>query len=208
MAPAIAAGCPLILKPAPQTPISSLLLAEIVPKRDGRKARSLMPLSNDNASLLVTDDRIKLLTFTGSAAVGWQLKIAGWEEAGNAGTRRQRCRYRAQRRGSAIRCPSLRGGGFSYAGQTCISVQRILVHQPVFDKFTDLLLHGVRKLKIGDPMDENTDVPPLIREQDAIRTVEWIEEAVKGGAKLLCGGKRHGSVVEPAVLTGTAPTCA
>jgi acyl-CoA reductase-like NAD-dependent aldehyde dehydrogenase len=75
----------------------------------------------------------------------------------------------------------------------------------VFDKFTGLLLEGVRKLKIGDPMLETTDVPPLIREQDAVRITEWIDEAVKGGAKLLCGGKRNGAVVEPAVLTGTLP---
>ena len=103
---------------------------------------------------------------------------------------------------AAHRCVA---GGFSYAGQTCISVQRILVHRPVFDKFTDLLLQGVRKLKVGDPMQETTDVPPLIREQDAVRVAEWIEEAVKGGPKLLCGGERNGSMVEPAVLTGTSP---
>jgi glyceraldehyde-3-phosphate dehydrogenase (NADP+) len=96
-------------------------------------------------------------------------------------------------------------GGFSYGGQTCISVQRILVQRNVFDEFTRLLVDGVRKLKVGDPMDESTDVPPLIREQDAIRATEWIEEAVKDGARLLCGGKRHGSIVEPAVLTDTRP---
>jgi len=95
-------------------------------------------------------------------------------------------------------------GGFSYAGQTCISVQRILVHRPVFDDFTNRLVHGVKQLKTGDPMDEATDVPPLIREQDAIRTIEWIDEARQAGAKVLCGGKRHGSIVEPTVLTGTA----
>ena len=103
---------------------------------------------------------------------------------------------------AAQRCVA---GGFSYAGQTCISVQRILVERPVFEKFTALLVQGVRKLKVGDPLDENTDVPPLIREQDAVRVKEWIEEAVRGGAKLLCGGQQSGSVVEPTVLTGTQP---
>ena len=206
VAPAIAAGCPLILKPAPQTPVSSLLLAEIVAESGWPAgAFAVMPLSNENAALLVTDDRIKLLTFTGSAAVGWQLKSRAGKKrvtlelGGNAGVI---VHSDADLPHAAHRCVA---GGFSYAGQTCISVQRILVHRPVFDQFTALLLQGVRNLKIGDPMQETTDVPPLIREQDAVRVVEWIEEAVKGGAKLLCGGKRHASAVEPAVLTGTEP---
>jgi len=206
VAPAIAAGCPLILKPAPQTPVSSLLLAEIVHESGWPEgAFAVMPLSNDDAALLVSDDRIKLLTFTGSAAVGWQLKAnAGkkrvtLELGGNAGVIVHSDTDLAHAAQRAV------AGGFSYAGQTCISVQRILVHRPVFDEFMGLLLEGVRKLKIGDPMQETTDVPPLIREQDAARITEWIEEAVKGGAELLCGGQRHGSVIEPAVLTGTLP---
>ena len=207
VAPAIAAGCPLILKPAPQTPVSSLLLAEIVHESGWSEgAFAVMPLSNDNAALLVADDRIKLLTFTGSAAVGWQLKSRAGKKrvtlelGGNAGVIVHSDTDLAH---AAQRCVA---GGFSYAGQTCISVQRILVHRSVFDKFAGLLLEGVRKLKIGDPMLETTDVPPLIREQDAVRITEWIDEAVKGGAKLLCGGKRNGSIVEPAVLTGTLPS--
>ena len=206
VAPAMAAGCPLILKPAPQTPISSLLLAEIVQESGWPEgAFAVMPLSNDNAALLVADDRIKLLTFTGSAAVGWQLKSRAGKKrvtlelGGNAGVI---VHSDADLEHAAQRCVA---GGFSYAGQTCISVQRILVHQPVFENFTELLLKGVRKLKLGDPMQESTDVPPLIREQDAVRVVEWIDEAVKGGAKLLCGGKRNGAMVEPTVLTGTSP---
>jgi len=206
VAPAIAAGCPLILKPAPQTPVSSLLLAEIVHESGWPEgAFAVMPLSNDNAALLVADDRIKLLTFTGSAAVGWQLKSRAGKKrvtlelGGNAGVIVHSDADLAHAAQRSV------AGGFSYAGQTCISVQRILVHRPVFDKFTARLLEGVRKLKIGDPMQETTDVPPLIREQDAVRITEWIEEAVKGGAKLLCGGKRNGSIVEPAVLTGTLP---
>jgi acyl-CoA reductase-like NAD-dependent aldehyde dehydrogenase len=207
IAPAIAAGCPIILKPAPQTPISSLLLAEIVQETEWPEgALAVMPLSNENAALLVGDDRIKLLTFTGSAAVGWQLKgRAGkkrvtLELGGNAGVI---VHSDADLPYAAHRCVV---GGFSYAGQTCISVQRILVHRPVFDKFTELLVQGVHRLKLGDPMQESTDVPPLIREQDAVRVSEWILEALKGGAKLLCGGGRKGAMVEPAVLTGTAPT--
>jgi acyl-CoA reductase-like NAD-dependent aldehyde dehydrogenase len=206
VAPAIAAGCPLILKPAPQTPVSSLLLAEVVHESGWPEgAFAVMPLSNDNAALLVADDRVKLLSFTGSAAVGWQLKSRAGKKrvtlelGGNAGVI---VHSDADLAHAAQRCVA---GGFSYAGQTCISVQRIMVHRPVFDQFTGLLLEGVRKLKTGDPMQETTDVPPLIREQDAVRITEWIEEAVKGGARLLCGGNRHGSIVEPAVLTGTLP---
>ena len=206
VAPAIAAGCPIILKPAPQTPVSSLLLAEIVHESGWPEgAFAVMPLSNEHAALLIADDRIKLLTFTGSAAVGWQLKSQAGKKrvtlelGGNAGVI---VHSDADLQYAAHRCVA---GGFSYAGQTCISVQRILVHRPAFDKFIDLLLQGVHKLKVGDPRDESTDVPPLIREQDAIRAVEWIDEAIKGGAKLLCGGKRNGSMVQPAVLTGTTP---
>jgi len=207
VAPAIAAGCPLILKPAPQTPVSSLLLAEIVHESGWPEGGfAVMPLSNENAALLVADDRIKLLTFTGSAAVGWQLKSKAGKKrvtlelGGNAGVI---VHSDADLPYAAHRCVA---GGFSYAGQTCISVQRILVHRTVFDGFTALLVEGVRKLKVGDPMQESTDVPPLIREQDAIRVAEWIEGAVKEGARLLTGGGRKGSIIEPAVLTGTMPT--
>ncbi|MDR3747677.1 MAG: aldehyde dehydrogenase family protein [Acidobacteriota bacterium] len=206
VAPAIAAGCPIILKPAPQTPISSLLLAEVVQETEWPQgALAVMPLSNDDAAVLVADDRIKLLTFTGSAAVGWQLKSQAGKKrvtlelGGNAAVI---VHSDADLTYAAHRCVA---GGFSYAGQTCISVQRVLVHRPVFDQFSDLLVQGVRKLKVGDPMDERTDIPPLIREQDATRVMQWIEEAVQAGARLLCGGKRHGSAVEPTVLTGTSP---
>jgi acyl-CoA reductase-like NAD-dependent aldehyde dehydrogenase len=206
VAPAIAAGCPIILKPAPQTPISSFLLAEVVQEAGWPEgALAVMPLSNDDAAILVADDRIKLLTFTGSAAVGWQLKSAAGKKrvtlelGGNAGVI---VHSDADLQYAVQRCVA---GGFSYGGQTCISVQRILAHEAVFDKFTEQLVQGVRKLKSGDPMLDATDVPPLIREQDAVRVVEWIDEAVRDGAKLLCGGKRKGALVEPTVLTDTTP---
>jgi acyl-CoA reductase-like NAD-dependent aldehyde dehydrogenase len=206
VAPAIAAGCPIILKPAPQTPLSAFLLAEVVQEAElPEGALAVLPLSNDDAALLVADDRIKLLTFTGSAAVGWQLKNhAGkkrvtLELGGNAAVI---VHSDADLEYAVHRCIA---GGFSYGGQTCISVQRIFVHHPIFEKFIHMLVDGVRKLKSGDPMQETTDVPPLIREQDAVRVAEWIHEAVEAGAKLLCGGTRRGSFVEPAVLTGTDP---
>ena len=196
----------IILKPAPQTPISALLLAEIVDNTawpDG--ALAVMTMSNDNAGIAVADDRIKLLTFTGSAAVGWELKNRAGKKrvtlelGGNAGVIVHKD---ADVEFAVHRCI---GGGFSYAGQSCISVQRILVQHDLFEEFKKRLVEGVRKLKCGDPMQEATDVPPLIREQDAVRVVQWIDEAVQAGAKLLCGGKRNGAMVEPAVLTETTP---
>ena len=206
VAPAIAAGCPIILKPAPQTPLTAFLLAEAVEQAglpDG--AFNVLPLSNEDAGLLVTDDRIKLISFTGSAPVGWDIKRRAGKKkvvlelGGNAGVIVHGDTDLAW---AAERCVT---GGFSYAGQTCISVQRILVERPAFTKFRDLLIAGVSKLKAGDPMDDTTDLGPLIRESDAIRATQWVQEAVQDGATLLCGGKRRGSVMEPTVLTGTRP---
>lgn len=206
VAPAIAAGCPIVLKPAPQTPLSALLLAEAVQLAgwpDG--GLNVLPLSNEDAGLLVTDERIKLISFTGSAPVGWAIKRnAGkkkvvLELGGNAGVI---IHGDADLSYAADRCIA---GGFGYAGQTCISVQRILVHRSVYGKFTELLLAGVSKLKIGDPLEETTDLGPLIRESDAVRAADWIQESVRGGARLLAGGSRKGSLLEPTVLTGTKP---
>jgi acyl-CoA reductase-like NAD-dependent aldehyde dehydrogenase len=204
VAPAIAAGCSMIIKPAPQTPLTALMLAEVVQAAgwpDG--ALNVLPLSNEDAGLLVADDRLKMISFTGSAAVGWQIKKnAGkkkviLELGGNAGVI---VHSDADLAYAAERCVA---GGFNYAGQTCISVQRILVERSVSGKFIDLLLEGVKKLKIGDPLDESCDLGPLIRESDAIRASDWIQEAVRGGARLLCGGQRRGPMLEPTVLTGT-----
>jgi acyl-CoA reductase-like NAD-dependent aldehyde dehydrogenase len=204
VAPAIAAGCPMVLKPAPQTPLCSLLLAECVQQAgwpDG--GLNVLPLSNEDASLLVTDERIKLISFTGSVPVGWDIKRRAGKKkvvlelGGNAGVI---VHSDADLAYAAERCVT---GGFGYAGQTCISVQRILVEHSVYGRFTDLFVEGVKKLKTGDPLDESIDVGPLIRESDAIRCVDWIEEAVRQGARLLTGGHRKGPVVEPTVLTGT-----
>jgi len=206
VAPAIAAGCSMVLKPAPQTPLSALLLAEAVQQAgwpDG--GLNVLPLSNEDAGLLVTDERIKLISFTGSAPVGWQIKKnAGkkkviLELGGNAGVI---VHSDADLQYAADRCVA---GGFAYAGQTCISVQRILVERSVYGKFTDLLLNGVKKLKIGDPLEESTDLGPLIRESDAARASDWVQEAARGGARLLYGGHRNGPLLEPTVLTGTRP---
>ena len=206
VAPAIACGCPIVLKPAPQTPLCALMLAEVVQQAgwpDG--GLNVLPLSNEDAGLLVSDDRLKMISFTGSAAVGWQIKRnAGkkkvvLELGGNAGVIVHKD---ADLGYAAERCVT---GGFSYAGQTCISVQRILVEHSVFGKFNDYLLTGIQELKSGDPLDEIFDLRPMIRESDAVRASEWIQEAVRAGARLLCGGKRRGAILEPTLLTGTRP---
>src|ERR1700681_514612 len=158
VAPAIASGCTMVLKPAPQTPLTALLAAEAVQQAgwpDG--ALNVLPLSNDDAALLVTDERLKLISCTGSAAVGWDIKRragkkkVALELGGNAGVI---IHSDADLNYAADRCVT---GSFAYAGQSCISVQRILVEQSVYGKFTDLLVEGVRKLKTGDPMEESTD---------------------------------------------------
>ena len=206
VAPAIASGCSMVLKPAPQTPLSALLLAETIQQAgwpDG--ALNVLPLSNEDAGVLVTDERLKMISFTGSAAVGWEIKKRAGKKkvilelGGNAGVI---VHSDADLAYAAERCVA---GGFVYAGQTCISVQRILVEHSVYGKFTELLLAGVKKLKTGDPLDDTTDLGSLIRESDAARASDWIQEAVRGGARLLCGGRRNGALLEPAVLTGTKP---
>ncbi len=207
VAPAIACGCTMVLKPPPQDPLSALMLAELVQQAgwpDG--ALNVLTLSNEDAAPLVTDERIKLLSFTGSSAAGWELKKKAGKKrvvlelGGNAG-----CIVHgdADLRQAAERCVA---GGFGYAGQTCISVQRIFVERTAMSQFTELLVEGAKKLKVGDPLDPATDVGPMIREADAARAVEWIDEAVAAGAKLLCGGRRKGQFVEPTVLTHTKPT--
>jgi len=204
IAPAIAAGCTVVLKPAPQTPFTSLLLAQVV-EAAGWPAGGLnvLPLDIPEAERLVSDDRLKLLTFTGSSGVGWALKQKArkkkvlLELGGNAGVI---VHSDWDVEDAASRCVS---GGFSYAGQSCISVQRIYVQRSVCHKFLAALVAGVQQLKTGDPLEEATDVGPLISEDAARRAAAWVEEAVAAGARVETGGKRTGSILEPTVLTNT-----
>jgi acyl-CoA reductase-like NAD-dependent aldehyde dehydrogenase len=207
LAPAIAAGCSVVLKPAPQTPLTALRLAQIV-EQAGWPAGALnvLPLSNEDAGILVSDDRLKLLSFTGSTAVGWALKQKSGKKrvvlelGGNAGV--VICAD-ANLEYAADRCVT---GGFGYAGQSCISVQRIIVEEGAYDKFLSALVSRVQKLKVGNVLDEATDVGPLISEDAAQRVIQWIEEAVRDGAKIVCGGHRNGAMVTPTVLTHTKPS--
>ena len=206
LAPAIACGCPVVLKPAPQTPLTALLLAEIIAGAGWPTgALSVLPLSNENAGLLVGEERFNLLSFTGSAAVGWGLKARAGKQkvalelGGNGGVI---IHSDANIEFAAERCVA---GGFGFAGQSCISVQRVLVQSSVMEKFLAAFIPAVRRLKCGDPRDEEVDVGPMIRRTDAERAEQWVAEAVSGGARLLCGGSRTESVMQPVVLTGTRP---
>lgn len=206
VAPAIAAGCSMVLKPAPQTPLCALMLARLVHEAGWPSgALSVLPLSNEDAAPLIEDERIKMFTFTGSGAAGWELKKRAGKKrvtlelGGNAAVM---VHHDADLEYAAERCVT---AGFSYSGQSCIAAQRILVHESVFDRFLPLVLERVQRLKTGDPLDEKTDIGPLIRESDAIRAQSWVDEAIAAGARLHCGGRRQGSVVEPTILTNTRP---
>src|ERR1700732_3821590 len=206
LAPAIAAGCTIVLKPAPQTTLTALRLAQIIEQAGwAGGALNVLPLRNEDAGILVSDDRIKLLSFTGSTAVGWALKQKAGKKrvvlelGGNAGV--VICAD-ANLEYAADRCVI---GGYGYSGQSCISVQRILVEESAYEKFLSALVARVQKLKVGNVLEESTDVGPLISEEAARRVIEWIEEAVRDGAKIVCGGHRNGAIVTPTVLTNTKP---
>ena len=204
LAPAMAVGCPVVLKPAPQTPFCAMLLAKLILDAGWPgSALSVLPLSNENAGLLVADERMKFLSFTGSAAVGWHLKRnAGkkrvvLELGGNAAVIVHKD---ADIDEAVSKCAA---GAFTYAGQSCISVQRILVHATLFDEFAAKIVKAAKALKTGDPLDERTDVGPMIRTSDVKRVQQWVDEATRAGAKLLCGGKASGSLIEPTLLSAT-----
>lgn len=207
-APAIAAGCPIILKPAPQTTFTALALGEVILKAGWPdEALAILPLSNaDTAWLAEKEDRIKLVSFTGSAKVGWELKTHSGrkrvllELGGNAALIIHGDWPDFDE--AAIRTAH---SAFAYAGQSCISVQRVFVDKNKFQTFLWKLVECAAKLVSGDPSDEATEVGPLIRLAEAERVESWIKEAVEGGARLIAGGERQGSVVTPAILTGTKP---
>ncbi|MDO8426608.1 MAG: aldehyde dehydrogenase family protein, partial [Deltaproteobacteria bacterium] len=204
VAPSMACGNPIIIKPASKTPLSAIILGEIITEAgwpDG--GVNVVPCPATDAEKIIGDDRIKKITFTGSAVVGWALKAKAatkkitLELGGNAGVI---IHEDADLDFAAKRCTV---GAFSYAGQICISIQRIYAHRNIFDKFRDAYLENCRKLKSGDPLEETTDIGPMIEEAAAVRTEDWIKEAVGEGAKVLLGGKRKGGFMEPTVLTNT-----
>ncbi len=208
VAPAIAAGNAFILKPAPQAPRTSLLLGDIIAESGfPRDAFSVLLTDNETAELLVRDARIGMLSFTGSAKVGWHLKsVAGkkkvlLELGGNAGA----IVDETADIDDAVRRTVI--GSFGSAGQVCIKVQRIYVHERVFPQFLKRFVDAAKSLATGDPRKEETVVGPLIDDSAAERVERWIRDAVAAGAQLQCGGRRAGRVVEPTVLTDVALAC-
>jgi acyl-CoA reductase-like NAD-dependent aldehyde dehydrogenase len=207
VAPALAAGDPIIIRPASQTPVSALKLAEVVAESGWPEAAfSVVPSTTQDAAPLVEDDRTRLLTFTGSPAVGWALKSRAGrkrvtlELGGNAGVivhHDADLKYAAER---------VAWGGFSYAGQSCISVQRVYAQAGVYEAFLDDFIPRVKALKVGDPLDEATDVGPLIDGGAAERVEAWVKEAQAGGAQVLAGGQRDGTLWQPTVLAALQPT--
>lgn len=201
VAPAMAAGNPIIIKPSEQTPVSAVRLAEIVLAAGWPTGGiAVVPCGPATAAPLVEDGRVKFLSFTGSPGIGWALKAkAGMkpvtlELGGNAGTiihSDANINYAAER---------VAWGGFSYSGQSCISVQRVYIHESVYDAFVDAFLRQVAALRTGDPLDPATDIGPVISSAHAERIGGWLAEAIDGGARLLAGGSRVGNVWQPTVL--------
>ncbi|MCC7520481.1 MAG: aldehyde dehydrogenase family protein [Flavobacteriaceae bacterium] len=206
IAPAIASGNPIILKPARSTPLSVLELAKIIDQTDLPKgAISLFPTDREAGNQLVTDERIKKLTFTGSPEVGWKMKKEAGnkkitlELGGNAGV------IVSQDTDIAKAVQKCLVGSFAYSGQVCIHVQRIYVQEKVFDNFIELFKQGTDQLKFGDPLQQETDISAMIDETNAIRVENWVNDAVSDGALVLSGGKRKGTYYEPTIITQTKP---
>jgi acyl-CoA reductase-like NAD-dependent aldehyde dehydrogenase len=201
VAPAIAAGCPFVLKPSSLTPIGALIVGEVLAETDlPNGAFSILPCRLADAGPFSTDERLKLLSFTGSPRVGWQLKRdagkkrVALELGGNAAVVVD---HDADLDDVVER---IRIGAFYQSGQSCISVQRIIIHESVYDELKARLVDDARKLQMGDPREESTFIGPIISDKEAARIEEWIQSAVSAGATLLCGGGRDGKMVEPTLL--------
>lgn len=204
--PAIAAGNPIIIKPAEKTPLSTVILAEIVLEAGfPPEAFSMLNAWGPDSEMMVTDPRVAMISFTGSGAVGWMLKSKAGQKkvtlelGGNAGVIVHNDADLEDAAGQAA------AGAFANAGQNCISVQRLLIQRDVFEDFTDLFVEQVGALKVGDPRDPDVDIGPMISLRDAERAEAWVDEARKGGASVLLGGEREGTLFPPTVMTETAP---
>lgn len=204
IAPAIAAGCPIILKPARSTPLSALLLAKIIDSTELPKgALSILPMDRESGNQLVTDERFALLTFTGSPQVGWSMKNQAGKKrvvlelGGNAGV------IVTDTANLDIAIPKCVRGAFAYSGQVCIHTQRIYVHESLMDDFVVKFSEQTGKLVFGNPLDTKTDISSMIDEDNAIRVEQWVNEAIEGGAKKLFGGKRIGTFYPPTIITNT-----
>jgi acyl-CoA reductase-like NAD-dependent aldehyde dehydrogenase len=201
VAPAIAVGCPFVMKPASRTPLGAIIMGEVLAETDLPKgAFSILPCSRDGADLFTVDDRLKLLSFTGSPGVGWALKAKSGKKkvvlelGGNAAVvvdADSNLEDAAER---------IIFGAFYQSGQSCIGVQRIIVHEDVYDSLKTILVEKTGKLIAGDPREEDTFVGPMISEKEATRLDDWVQEAKSLGGKILCGGHRTGAMLEATLL--------
>ncbi len=201
IAPAIAVGCPFVMKPASRTPLGAIIMGEVLAETNlPEGAFSILPAHRDGADLFTEDDRLKLLSFTGSPDVGWALKAKSGKKkvvlelGGNAAVIVD---HDADLDDALDR---IIFGAFSQSGQSCIGVQRIIIHESIYDRFRDMLVAKTATLIAGNPHDRDTFVGPMISEGEARRLDGWIQEAVEGGAKLLCGGKCEGAMLEATLL--------
>ena len=201
VAPALAVGCPFVLKPASLTPIGALVIGEVLAETDlPRGAFSILPCTRAGAARFTEDERLKLLSFTGSPGVGWDLKAKAGKKpvvlelGGNAAV------IVDQDADLDDAVERIVFGAFYQSGQSCIGVQRIIVHSSVYDEFRTALVEKTRTLESGDPKLESTFIGPMISEKEATRLHGWIEAAVESGATLLCGGEREGAMLEATLL--------
>ena len=207
LAPAIASGNPIVLKPPSKDPLTMLTVAEIV-EEAGVPAGSvsILPMTRELGDRMVADDRFKLLTFTGSPSVGWRMKERAGKKkvvlelGGNAGVIIDKT---ADLDWAVRRCLV---GAFTYAGQVCISVQRMFIHEAAWDDFLDRFAAGAKAIRTGDPLDPETELGPMVDEAAAARTQRWVDEAVTMGGKLLLGGKADGNFFPPTIMTDVPPT--
>jgi acyl-CoA reductase-like NAD-dependent aldehyde dehydrogenase len=203
IAPAIAAGCTWVLKPASKTPVGALMIGEILAETSLPKgAFSILPVHRDGADLFTTDERFKLLSFTGSPQVGWDLKARAGKKkvvlelGGNAACVVDRDAD------LDVAVPRIVFGAYYQSGQSCISVQRVIVHAAIYDAFRARFVEAVKALVAGDPRQESTFLGPMISEGEARRLHGWIEDAKARGATVLCGGGRTGAMLEATVVEG------
>lgn len=208
VAPAIAAGCTFVLKPASRTPIGALIIGEVLAETDLPKgAFSILPCSRDGADLFTTDERLKLLSFTGSPDVGWALKAKAGKKpvvlelGGNAAC------VIDEDADIEDAIDRVIVGAYYQSGQSCISVQRLLVHKKIYDEFKSRYVEKVKALVSGDPSNEDTFIGPMISEGEAERLHDWITEAKEKGATILCGGTREGAMLEATVMENVPKDC-
>jgi acyl-CoA reductase-like NAD-dependent aldehyde dehydrogenase len=207
LAPALAAGCAVVLKPASATPLSALLLAELEDEA-GLPPGWLNVVAGPSAEIgdvLVEDERVKAITFTGSGGVGWGLKERAAKKKVNLELGNATPVIVAADADVESAAKAMAANAFAFAGQSCISVQRIYLERPVYDEFLERFLPQVEALKLGDPADEETDVGPVIDEGARERILEWIEEARAAGAEILAGGEAQAGLIRPTVIARAGP---